>query len=173
MYEKVGNIVEMARKSNTAVISFICQDYIMEFFNPVAVIDQGTSGGHDPALHTYDIVLGKQTFDGSAWKSGQSAKGAGVDYKDLEMQGVYAYDEKSGEFTQQIYYPGDETLLAAANAVKGTYTKGKIVEGSIDTSDCWNNQIDRMEQAQYRTSPPVVEPMVCGRQSALPAIGLP
>jgi len=29
MYEKVGNIVEMARKSNTAVISFICQDYIM------------------------------------------------------------------------------------------------------------------------------------------------
>lgn len=29
MYEKVGNILKMARESNTAVISFICQDYIM------------------------------------------------------------------------------------------------------------------------------------------------
>lgn len=116
----------------------------MEFFNPVAVIDQGTSGGHDPALHTYDIVLGKQTFDGSAWVSTQSAKGAGVDYKAIEMLGVYAYDASKKEFTQQVYYPGDETLLAAANAVKSSYTKGKIVEGNIDTCDCWNNQIDRM-----------------------------
>lgn len=116
----------------------------MEFFNPAAVIDQGTSGGHDPALHTYDIVLGKQTFDGSAWKSEQSAKGAGVDYKAIEMQGVYAYDAAKGEFTQQVDYPGDATLLAAAKAVTGTYTQGKVVEGKIDTCDCWNNQIDRM-----------------------------
>ncbi|MDO4332675.1 MAG: class II fructose-bisphosphate aldolase [Eubacteriales bacterium] len=29
MYEKVANILQMARESNTAVISFICQDYIM------------------------------------------------------------------------------------------------------------------------------------------------
>ena len=29
----------------------------MEFFHPVAVINQGTSGGHDPDLHTFDIVL--------------------------------------------------------------------------------------------------------------------
>jgi 5'-methylthioadenosine/S-adenosylhomocysteine nucleosidase len=116
----------------------------MEFFNPVAVIDQGTSGGHDPALHTYDIVLGKQTFDGSAWRSAQSAKGAGVDYKAIEMLGVYAYDAEQKTFTQQVYYPGDEKLLAAAEAVKSTYTQGKIVEGNIDTCDCWNNQVDRM-----------------------------
>ena len=29
MYEKVGNILKMAQESNTAVISFICQDYVM------------------------------------------------------------------------------------------------------------------------------------------------
>ncbi|GEM_PF-112408 len=116
----------------------------MEFFNPVAVINQGTSGGHDPALHTYDIVIGKQSFDGSAWKSGASAKGTGVDYKDIEMQGVYAYGKTAGEFTQQVYYDADATLLAAANTVKGTYTQGSVVNGIIDSCDAWNNQVDRM-----------------------------
>lgn len=116
----------------------------MEFFNPVAVINQGTSGGHDPALHTYDIVIGKQSFDGSAWKSGTSAKGAGVDYKDIEMQGVYAYDKTAGEFVQQVYYDADAKLLAAANAVKSTYTQGSVVNGIIDSCDAWNNQVDRM-----------------------------
>lgn len=116
----------------------------MEFFNPAAVINQGTSGGHDPALHTYDIVIGKQSFDGSAWKSGASAKGASVDYKDIEMQGVYAYDKTAGEFTQQVYYDADATLLAAANAVKSSYTQGSVVDGIIDSSDAWNNQVDRM-----------------------------
>lgn len=116
----------------------------MEFFNPVAVINQGTSGGHDPALHTYDIVIGKHSFDGSAWKSGTSAKGAGVDYKDIKMQGVYAYDKTAGKFVQQVYYDADATLLAAANAVKSTYTQGSVAEGTIDSCDAWNNQIDRM-----------------------------
>lgn len=116
----------------------------MEFFNPVAVINQGTSGGHDPALHTYDIVIGKQSFDGSAWKSGTSAKGVGVDYKDIEMQGVYAYDKTAGKFTQQVYFAADATLLTAANAVKNTYTQGSVVNGIIDSCDAWNNQVDRM-----------------------------
>ena len=30
-----------------------------------------------------------------------------------------------------------------------------------------------MEQAQYKTNPPVVEPMVLGRHRAFPAMGLP
>lgn len=116
----------------------------MEFFNPSAVIDQGTSGGHDPALHTYDIVIGKQSFDGSAWKSGASAKGAGVDYKDIEMQSVYAYDRDEATFTQSVYHDADTALLEAANAVKSSYTGGSVVEGTIGTSNEWNNQIDRM-----------------------------
>src|SRR5204862_296026 len=30
----------------------------VEHYHPVAIINQGTAGGHDPALHVYDIVLG-------------------------------------------------------------------------------------------------------------------
>ena len=116
----------------------------MEFFHPVAVINQGTSGGHDPDLHTFDIVLGKQSTNYSAWKSVASAKGAGVDYKALEQNGVYAYDKEEKTFVKEVYHAGDEKLLAAANAVKDSYTKGKIVEGTISSCDAWNNQIDRM-----------------------------
>lgn len=116
----------------------------IEKFHPCAVIDQGTSGGHDPELHTFDIVLGKKTVASGAWKSTPSAEGEGVDYTALEMQGVYSYDKESGEFTEKVDYPCDETLLAAAEAVKDTYTDGQIVEGVISTSDEWNNQIDRM-----------------------------
>ena len=116
----------------------------MEFFHPVAVINQGTSGGHDPDLHTFDIVLGKQSTNYSAWKSVASAKGAGVDYKALEQNGVYAYDKEEKTFVKEVYHAGDEKLLAAANAVKDSYTKGNIVEGTISSCDAWNNQIDRM-----------------------------
>ena len=41
--------------SNAAVTTALA----MQHFDPVAVINQGTSGGHDPALHTFDIVLGE------------------------------------------------------------------------------------------------------------------
>ena len=67
-----------------------------------------------------------------------------MDYKDIEMQGVYAYDKTAGEFVQQVYYDADATLLAAANAVKSTYTQGSVVNGIIDSCDAWNNQVDRM-----------------------------
>ena len=116
----------------------------MAFFNPVAVINQGTSGGHDPELHTFDIVLGARSLNSTAWKTGASAQGAGVDYKDFVMNGVYAYDKSQDTFVQSVYHQGDAGLLAAANAVKDTYTQGSVVEGVISTSDEWNNQIDRM-----------------------------
>ena len=59
----------------------------------VAVINQGTSGGHDPELHTFDIVLGAKSVNYSAWKSVASAEGEGVDYTALEMNGG-AYERK-------------------------------------------------------------------------------
>lgn len=116
----------------------------IEKFHPRAVINQGTSGGHDPELHTFDIVLGKTTVASTAWKSTPSAEGEGVDYKAIEMQGVYSYDAEEGKFVEKVGLPCDEALLEAANKVKDTYTEGKIIEGVISTSNEWNNQIDRM-----------------------------
>lgn len=116
----------------------------VKYFNPIAIINQGTSGGHDPELHTSDIVLGEYTIPSSAWRTKASAKGAGVDYKAFEMIGVAAYDKEQKTFVKSVKYPGDQDLLTAAEAVADTYQEGKIVKGTISSSDEWNNQIDRM-----------------------------
>ncbi len=51
-------------------------------------------------------------------------------------------------------FRADPELLAAAESVKSTYQKGRVVEGVIGSSDVWNSELDRIEQfhQQYRTS---------------------
>ncbi|GFI61627.1 5'-methylthioadenosine/S-adenosylhomocysteine nucleosidase [Clostridiales bacterium] len=116
----------------------------MEYFNPIAVINNGTSGGHDPELHTFDIVIGEKSVPSSAWRSKASKEGEGVDYKAIEMNGVYAYDKTAKEFVKQTSYAADATLVKTAQSVADTYKKGKVVTGTISSSDEWNNQVDRM-----------------------------
>ena len=41
---------------NTAAATAVA----IEKYKPQAIINQGTSGGHDPNLNVFDIVLGKQ-----------------------------------------------------------------------------------------------------------------
>ena len=116
----------------------------IEHFRPCAVISQGTARGNDPALHVYDIVLGRKSFDSSAWRSHPSAKGAGVDYRDIELRGTYDPTAGRRDSNSQIYYFADEDLLAAAHEAQVTYTRGTVVEGCINTSNSWNEQIDRI-----------------------------
>ena len=116
----------------------------IEHFQPRAVIHQGTSGGNDPAPHVGDIVLGRKSFDSCAWRSHPSPEGAGVDYRDIELRGTYDPTAGLRDPNSQIYYLADPGLLAAANAVRSKYTQGKIIEGCINTSNCWNEQMDRI-----------------------------
>ena len=116
----------------------------MEFFQPVAVINQGTAGAHDPALKNFDIVVGKETVNESAWKSLYRAEGEGIDGRALEKLGVFAYDKEAARFTQEVYHKADEALLAAARSVRDVYTKGRVTEGIIGTADSWNCQVDQV-----------------------------
>jgi adenosylhomocysteine nucleosidase len=43
-------------------------------------------------------------------------------------------------------FRGDEGLLAAAKSVRGTYRKGRVVEGVIGSSEVWNSELDRIER---------------------------
>ncbi|MBQ6759195.1 MAG: hypothetical protein IJP42_08995, partial [Selenomonadaceae bacterium] len=56
-------------------------------FNPVAVINHGTAGGHDPALKIGDIIIGERSFDNSAYRSAYSAAGTGIDLTKQENLG--------------------------------------------------------------------------------------
>ena len=129
---------------NTAAATAVA----IEKYNPVAIINQGTSGGHDPNLNVFDIVLGKRTTNLGALKTGDKAENEGIDPTTWKPMDLMASEGSAGEdpdAEKARFYEGDEDLLAAANAVKDKYSKGKIVEGTIGSADVWNNEVDRIK----------------------------
>lgn len=119
----------------------------IEKYKPIAIINQGTSGGHDPSLNVFDIVLGERTTNIGSLKTTKMDDGQGIDPTTwIPMDLMASEGSGSDESANKVrYYYGDEDLLAAAHAVKDTYTKGKVVEGTIGSADFWNSELDRIQ----------------------------
>ncbi len=129
----------------------------IEKYNPIAIINQGTSGGHDPNLHVFDIVLGKRTVNIGSMKTESAEENEGMDPSLWKPMDLMASEGSAGEDpdAEKIrYFDGDVELLAAANAVKDQYEQGKVVEGTIGSADLWNNEVDRINwfHEKYGTS---------------------
>lgn len=129
----------------------------IEKYNPIAIINQGTSGGHDPDLHVFDIVLGKRTVNIGSLKTESAEEHEGMDPSLWKPMDLMASEGSAGEDpdAEKIrYFEGDKKLLAAANAVKDQYDQGKVVEGTIGSADLWNNEVDRINwfHEKYGTS---------------------
>ncbi|MDM5326659.1 5'-methylthioadenosine/S-adenosylhomocysteine nucleosidase [Neobacillus sp. CF12] len=118
----------------------------IEKYDPIAIINQGTSGGHDPNLHVFDIVLGERTTNIGSLKTTNMDAGQGTDPTTwIPMDLMASEGSGSDDSANQVrYYEGDKELLAAANAVKDTYKKGKVIEGTIGSADFWNSEVDRI-----------------------------
>lgn len=114
----------------------------IEHFHPIAVINQGTSGGHDPSLHSFDIVLGAKTFDASAWISHAERRGA--DGRHIELMPTYYYDSNLKEDKAEVELTADPELLEVAVSEAGNYQAGRVIVGKISSSNIWNRQIDRI-----------------------------
>jgi adenosylhomocysteine nucleosidase len=119
----------------------------IEKYNPIAIINQGTSGGHDPSLNVFDIVLGERTTNIGSLKTENMEEGQGTDPTTWIPMDLMASEGSGSDASANKvrYYEGDKELLAAANAVKDTYTKGKVVEGTIGSADFWNSEVDRIK----------------------------
>ncbi|HKM98609.1 MAG TPA: 5'-methylthioadenosine/S-adenosylhomocysteine nucleosidase [Buttiauxella sp.] len=115
-------------------------------YNPIAIINQGTSGGHDPSLNVGDIVLGKRTTNTGSLKTGDLDKNQGSNPMTWSPMDLMASEGSGSDPNAKKirYYEGDKDLIASANAVKNKYTKGKVVEGTIASSDVWNDEVDRI-----------------------------
>ncbi|MEH7749288.1 5'-methylthioadenosine/S-adenosylhomocysteine nucleosidase [Neobacillus drentensis] len=154
---KVNNYTVIVAKTgkgmeNTAAATALA----IEKYNPIAIINQGTSGGHDPSLNVFDIVLGKKTTNIGSLKTGNIAENQGMDPTTWKPMDLMASEGSGSDPNAEKvrYYEGDKDLLAAANAVKDKYTKGKVVEGTIGSADVWNNEVDRIKwfHTNYGTS---------------------
>jgi adenosylhomocysteine nucleosidase len=136
--------------SNAAAATAIA----IEHYHPVAIINQGTAGGHNPALHLYDIVLGTSAVNLGAFKSPFRPAGAGSSTLDWTPLDLTAADGSAGTEAparKLARFTGDTSLLAAARGVK--YARGRVVEGVIGSSDVWNDEVDRVARlhADYGT----------------------
>lgn len=116
----------------------------IDYFKPVAIINQGTAGGHDTAVHKSDIILGKQSINMGAFKSDALATGKGIEPTKWIAMTTELVNIDSKTAKDVTGFAGDTNLIAAAKSVKGSYTKGNIVEGVIGSADEWNKENDRI-----------------------------
>lgn len=149
-YPVIISKTRMGMSNSAAATAIAIQQY-----QPIAIINQGTSGGHDPKLNVYDIVLGKYTTNLGAFKTPIVPIGGGSNTLQWnEAFDVLPEDESDPEPIAMRKFEGDATLLAAAHKAKVRYTKGQVVEGTLGSADVWNNELDRIEffHKNYGTS---------------------
>jgi adenosylhomocysteine nucleosidase len=120
-----------------------------ERYHPVAIVNQGTAGGHEPSLHVFDIVLGTDAVNLGSFKTGYRTRGRGSDIAEWAPLDLMRSDGSAGQDpnarTMRRFH-GDERLLAAARSARGQYTHGQIVEGVIGSSEVWNSELDRIQR---------------------------
>ncbi len=102
-------------------------------FKPKAIINQGTAGGHDPALNVYDIVVGKYSVNLGAFKTPHTLPGAGsnsLEWKPMDLMASKgsAGEDKNAHSMRQ--FAADPVLMKAAEQAMPSYKKGKVVEVS-------------------------------------------
>jgi len=121
----------------------------VERFHPIAIINQGTAGGHVPDLHVFDIVLGADSLNLGSFRTGYRARGRGSDVAEwipldlIRSDGSAMQDPNASNMRR---YHADERLLNAARSARATYQQGRVVEGVIGSSDVWNSEIDRIQR---------------------------
>jgi len=120
-----------------------------ERYHPLAIINQGTAGGHQPDLQVYDIVLGTYAVNLGSFKTGYRPRGRGsnvVEWDPLDLMRSEGSAGQDPSARSMRRFSGDEGLLAAARKARGHYEKGRVVDGVIGSSEIWNSEIDRIER---------------------------
>ena len=151
-----------------------------ERYHPIAIINQGTAGGHQPDLHVSDIVLGVEAVNLGAFKTPFRDRGAGIkpaDWSPLDLwrsEGSAGLDAKALTMRR---WPADEGLLASARSVRSAYTRGRVVDGVIGSADVWNSELDRIARfhEQFGTSVEEMEAASAAQIAAaykIPFIGI-
>jgi adenosylhomocysteine nucleosidase len=120
-----------------------------EHYRPLAIINQGTAGGHISDLRVFDIVVGTEAVNVGSFKTGYRPRGQGSAVGEWVPLDLMRSDGSAGNDPNARVmrrFHGDEGLLAAARGAQAVYDKGRVLEGVIASSEVWNSEIDRIER---------------------------
>lgn len=110
-------------------------------FKPDCIISQGTAGGHNPDLHQKDIVIGKDLINTSSFQTERYGSGEGIHPEQWEIKDWDLFEDARQEKEVPALH-SDERLLAIALSTE--YTEGRVVSGTISSSNNWNRELDRI-----------------------------
>lgn len=114
----------------------------IEHFSPALIINQGICGGHSPALHRGDILLGKEIMNYSNLKIGSTRSGnplAGCNPIGCEVFSPAAPATSTKKATCFYSHPA---LLAIAQNCPHPGFHGHIITGKIASADAWLDRKD-------------------------------
>jgi adenosylhomocysteine nucleosidase len=119
----------------------------IERFRPIAIINQGTAGGHDPALRVGDIVLGVSAVSIAGFKTKAAAAGEGshaLSWTPFDV--VERPKDEDGALHENdvAAFPADSALLEAGRAAAKLSSRARVSEGVIGSSEVWNEEADRI-----------------------------
>ena len=147
-----------------------------QLYQPVAIINQGTAGGHQPDLKVYDIVLGTQSVNLGSFKTGYRPRGRGselAEWVPLDLNRTEGSAGENPDAHKMRRFSGDESLLAAARSVRGSYQKGRVVDGVIGSADVWNSELDRIERFREQFGTTVEEMETASAAQIAGLFGIP
>ena len=120
-----------------------------ERYHPIAIINQGTAGGHIPDLHVFDIVIGTHAVNLGSFKTGYRERGRGSDFAEWVPLDLLRSDGSAGQDPNARVmrrFAADDGLVTAARQAQAQYTRGRVLEGVIGSSEVWNSELDRIER---------------------------
>lgn len=114
----------------------------IDHWKPRVIINQGTSGAHDPRLKVRDIVLGVKNVEFNAYKTQPGKEGEGISL-DRVMPGTTKM--RIGRLENRVsftYFPSHPQLVE--QALKVPYKKGRVLPGIVGSGHQWNREIHRI-----------------------------
>lgn len=132
--------VVIAKSEVGLVNASSCITLAIERFNPICIVNAGTSGGIIENRHKKDIIIGEECFNIISSKTPYKELGEGSDSRDWNFMTF----TDGGDDAKKIY-KADERLLEIALLSKERYEEGKVYTGVVGSADIWNREKDKLK----------------------------
>lgn len=114
----------------------------IEHFSPAFIINQGICGGHSPALHRRDILLGKEIVNYSNLKIGKPESDNPLSACQPIGCEVFSAAAPATSIKKAECFYSYPALLAIAQNCPHPASSGQILTGKIASADAWLDRKD-------------------------------